>query len=425
MKPSLYNVYQKIDSKFYVFNTYTLKHLEISQEQYELLKNNDKNLDKIESCNELAKLGIVINNNVNELYQLKKRYKKEQKEKDVLTITIAPTLRCNFACPYCYENRDGKIIDEKEQDAIIDFIHRNLEYGYKKINVIWFGGEPLIAFNIISHMSNEIIEICDKYNVEYNAFLTTNGFLLTDEISKKLSKLKINQLYITLDGLADVHDKRRCLIGKGNTFDTIVRNIKNAKRYKINIVIRMNIDKTNIDNIEELRKFVATELKLPMYLGLVREYTESCNIGKENYLTKKEYARILNEFNEKQEKTSENIFPRQLPIYCRACKIGTFVIDPDLNLYKCENDIGRIENRIGSVENYQFENEINNAYNPRFYKWNPFKYKKCRSCNLLPICMGGCPFIGIREKTPECEIYKYNFNKIFEKIVQINGSTSK
>lgn len=420
MKPSLYNVYKEKDNKFYVFNTHTLSYLEVSKEQYYLLKENRNNIDITHISDDFKKNGIVISNKTDELKQLEKEYRAEQLKKDVLTITIAPTLRCNFSCPYCYENRDGKIINENEQNAIIEFIAKNLKCGYKKMNIIWFGGEPLIAFNIISSMSNKIIKLCEEHNVEYNSFLTTNGFLLTNEVSRKLTDLKINQLFITLDGLANVHDKRRCLVGNGKTFDTIVKNVINAKRYNINIVIRMNIDKTNVKDIEALKSFVTEKLNLPMYLGLVRNYTESCNIKDDAYLTKEEYAEILDEFNKNQSQS----LPRRLQVYCRACKIGTFVIDPDLNIYKCENDIGRPENRIGNIKDYQFEDEVNSAYNQRFYKWNPFEYKKCRECNLLPICMGGCPYIGIKEKMPECEIYKYNFNRIFEKIIQKNEDDS-
>lgn len=423
MKLSRYNVFKIFDGRYFVFNTLNSSFLELTSEEYYMLNKNIKHLNNSLSEN-LFKNGMILRNDINELTILKDRYLKEQQTKDLLTITIAPTLRCNFACPYCYENRDGKIISNEEQTQIINFIESQLKLGYKKFNMIWFGGEPLLAFNIIKNMSKRIIDLCNIYNVNYNAFLTTNGYLLNEDVAKTLSSLKINQLFITLDGLSNVHDKRRCLIDGSATFKIITENLKTAKTHNVNIVIRMNIDRTNEKEIDDLRRYVTNNLQLPMYLGLVRQYTKSCKNEENSYFTKKEYAYIQDSFDNSHEKVVEGKFPRQLPIYCRACKIGTFVIDPDLNIFKCENDIGRAKKRISSIKDYPFDDEINKVHNKSFYEWNPFEYKQCLDCNIMPICMGGCPFVGIKSNKPECEIYKYNFDNIAKKLVLKNVSTS-
>ncbi len=426
MKFSNYNILKNYDNRYYIINTFHSTFLEISEEEYNLLLNNNF-IDLSSSLkSKLQNFGMLIDETTDELQQLKTRYFEEQLRKDHLTITIAPSLRCNFACSYCYENRYGKIISEEDQSKILAFIEKQLNLGYKSFDLIWFGGEPLLTFDIIKNMSNKIIPLCDKLNVDYNAYMTTNGYLLTENIIKQLKKLKINQLFITLDGLASVHDMRRCQIDGSGTFNRIVSNIILAKKNDIDVVIRMNIDKNNEKDIENLRNFVTNNLKLPVYLGLVRQYTDSCCGDESIYFTKKEYAEILNDFYKAQENDGivNNNFPRQLPIYCRACKVGTFVIDSDLNVFKCENNIGRSEKRISTVEDYPFNNEINNSQNKEFYDWNPFEYSQCCDCKIMPICMGGCPYIGIRDSIPECEIYKYNFDNVVKKYVLSRYSKS-
>ena len=420
MKLSKYNILKKYGEKFYLINILNSSFIEISKQTYEKLESSNNVLPEeldTKTYHELFKKGMIINDDFDELEFLKNRYIKDQQEKDLLTITIAPTLRCNFECPYCYEDRYGKIINEDEQIEIIKFIRKQLSLGYKKLNLIWFGGEPLLVFNIIQKMSQEIIEICNNLNVDYNAFLTTNGYLLSENIIKQLPNLKINQLFITLDGPEHIHNQRRCLIGGSATFDQIVANSLIAKKYGIDPVIRMNVDKTNYTYIEELRNYVTNELKLGMYLGLVREYTDSCNNENDSYFNKEEYAYLLDEFdnNMSQDKDIPYPFPKQKPIYCRAAKVGTFVIDPNLNLFKCENDIGRTEKRIATVYDYPFDNEITGVLNDSFYTWNPFEYDECCQCEILPICMGGCPFISIKQNKPECETYKYNLDNCIKK----------
>ena len=420
MKQSNYNLLREFDSNYYLINVLNSTFIELSEYEYnELCKMDNSTFENIshDVLNKMIEQGMLVSDETDELLFLKKRYIREQKEKDLLTITIAPTLNCNFACPYCYEDRQGKIINKEEQRKIIDFIDKQLLLGYKKLNLIWFGGEPLLAFEAIKNMSKEIINICNKYEVNYNAFLTTNGYLLNDNVVKKLHELKIQQLFITLDGPEYIHNQRRCLYSGKPTFGQITKNAVNAKNNGIETIIRMNVDKSNEPYIEELRDYVTNILGLPMYLGLVREYTDSCNNEKNSYLTKQEYALLQDIFEENQSKDKkvEYLFPRQKPIYCRAVKVGTFVIDPDLNIYKCENDIGRPNKRIANIDDYPFDDEIFQSYNQDYYKWDPFEYEDCCKCDILPICMGGCPFIAIKEKKPECETYKYNFDNCIKK----------
>lgn len=416
MKYSKYNFLKEINGKFYILNIFTSSYIELSREEYfQILHNksiNDSLFLRLKNC------GMILTDDVDEIKILKDRYYENQKKKDLLTITIAPTLRCNFCCSYCYENKNGKIIDEISQEKIINFIEKQLQLGYSKFNLIWFGGEPLMAYSIIRKMSYKIIEICKKYQVDYNSYMTTNGYLLTDNIIEELPLLKINQLYITLDGLAQIHNKRRFLLDGGSTYDVIVANLQKLKKKNINTVVRMNIDKTNFNKIEELRKFVSNQLQLPIYLGLVRQYTTSC-LNENIYFNKEEYSQILDIFESNLEKDGMFNFtlPRQLPIYCRACKVGTFVIDPDLNIFKCENDIGRYEKRISTIDDYPFDCELTQIYNKSYYEWNPFNYPTCLECNILPICTGGCPYIGIKNNTPECEIYKYDIDKRIKKYI--------
>ena len=115
MKQSKYNLFRKFDNSYYLINSLNSSFIELSEEEYEELSNmNNSDFTDIDYnllC-KMAERGMIITNNTNELSNLKKRYYDAQNKKDLLTVTIAPTLNCNFACPYCYEDRDSKIINE-------------------------------------------------------------------------------------------------------------------------------------------------------------------------------------------------------------------------------------------------------------------------------------------------------------------------
>jgi uncharacterized protein len=82
----------------------------------------------------------------------------------------------------------------------------------------------------------------------------TNGFWLEEYIDI-LSKGKIREIQVTLDGTASVHDKRRFLKGGGPTFDKIVQGIDACLVAKIPVNLRMVADKENIDDLPGLAKF--------------------------------------------------------------------------------------------------------------------------------------------------------------------------
>jgi uncharacterized protein len=419
MKTSKYNIYRTFGGKYFVFNTLYNTSLELNKDTYVLLKTNTDFKSTMFSTqlvfNKLIKANYILDKNTDELNKIIRAYKISQHSLNTLTITIAPSLHCNFACSYCYENKTTAKMGEVNQQLLIGFIENQIKHGYKNLNLVWFGGEPLLSFDIVEKLSRNIIKLSNKYKIKYAAFITTNGYLLKEEVIKKFKTLKINQVFITLDGVGEVHERRRCLISGKGTFDVIVRNLTLLKKHNIKVLVRMNIDRSNIDHVEELATFVEDRLQLPFYLGHVRQYTDACDSNSEKYLTKEEYAKEIRQLNNYRKIkcypiSSDNPF-KVLKNYCRACAVGTYVVDPDLNLYKCENDIGVTAKSIGNIRNLKsLANYRSSGKDSSYVNWEPFEFGKCKDCKLLPLCMGGCPYIGLKKSSPECDVVKFNLD---------------
>lgn len=72
-------------------------------------------------------------------------------------------------------------------------------------------------------------------NLDYQADMITNGYLLTEKVVAMLPSLSISSLQITIDDMKAVHDSRRCLKSGAPTFDRILQNIDNLKKNQPNV----------------------------------------------------------------------------------------------------------------------------------------------------------------------------------------------
>jgi radical SAM additional 4Fe4S-binding domain len=428
MKKSKYNKIIELENgKTIAFNSITCALAEVDDEFLNVLKNIE-NID-IEHLNEKSKELIknmstgnyIVDDDIDELKLLKYRnYSGKFSSRD-FGIVLAPTLACNFACPYCYETAKAGMMSKEVQDSLIEMIEENAK-NKKNINVTWYGGEPLLAKDIIFGFAKRAIEICDRENVNYSSYIVTNGYLINDEIIKGMKESKITGAQITVDGPPSIHNKRRKLKNSDEeTFTTIISNIKKLIDNGItNVAIRINIDKTNVDNVEELLDILDENgLKdTSVNLGHVTAYTDACNGVVDNCLDVKEYAENDTKYQKILFDRGYNVssrypfYPSIKSNYCCADHIGAFVIDAEGYMYKCWNDVGNVDRAVGNVTKIKDEvNEKMFARNMEYMMWSPFDHEECKECNVLPICMGGCPYKGLMNKKPECEKWIYNLQK--------------
>jgi len=138
---------------------------------------------------------------------------------------IDPCGACNFKCNFCPCNNSDFL--EKERHAMMDMelfhkILNDIEDFPEKLKVInLYGfGEPLLNKNIF-RMIKEIKEreLCREVRC------TTNGYLLSEEVNRKLVESGIDLIRISVEALTDKDYKEICDVDID--FDKFVDNIRN------------------------------------------------------------------------------------------------------------------------------------------------------------------------------------------------------
>jgi len=57
--------------------------------------------------------------------------------------------------------------------------------------------------------------------------------------------------------------------------------------------------------------------------------------------------------------------------------------------------------------------------------YNPLENNECRECNVLPLCMGGCPDHIIQNGTAKCNSIRYNAKEITKLIYEIKKTNKE
>lgn len=384
-------LFQEANS-YYIYNSLSNSFAELDSETYALISqqiegNNGVNIQDESLKETLMKMKVIVDNEQDEYLRLKYKYLLRRFTNSQLSLTINPTLDCNFACPYCFEGEHPQVyMSDQVENSIVSFVkkHKNI----KTLTVTWFGGEPLLAFRRMKSLTQKFLEL----GLDYEAGMITNGYLLTDRVIEHLDDMKIKSIQVTVDGLRDVHDSRRCLKGGHPTFDRIIENIKHthAACPDIKLNVRVNIDHTNEQGFLELYKMFQEEELQGIYL--TPAFVDDIDNINKCVLNSEEQNAYINRLLRENGIVFDRFYPAPR-LECFVRNPNSVVIGPEGELYKCWNDVG-IKEKIYGYLDKGVTNEI--LLLRYLIASDPFDDAKCKKCLLLPVCGGGCPYERIK-----------------------------
>ena len=423
-KKSMYNVEidHLDDGSILLYNTYS-GIFGVMDKKTQSMYNDIENLvisaiedpESKENIEILIRYGYVVENDIDELATYKFEREKARIRNGVLGLTIAPTMACNMRCPYCYENKTGKHMSKENQTKLVTFVKNHFisQPDIKTLSVTWYGGEPLLQKETIYNLSESFIAMCKEYGKQYSASIITNGALLDKETGWKLfNECNVRYAQITIDGMHELHNQRRIFADGTGSFELIIRNVDECKAF-LPISIRMNIDKTNSQEVEKFFRFATEEMKWAgnpaIYIAPVDSYTESCAHTASTCLERAEFSEIKKQFQKMKYSVNRDLvkngfFPHRILLHCGAEYPYNYVIDPDGYFYTCWMVIGEAAHRCGHIDHpFHITTER--------YKWLSTQIpSKCESCEFLPMCAAGCGYFRvIKDGEPSCAGTYYSY----------------
>ncbi len=354
--------------------------------------------------------GVIVPATFDELDYFRQRHAQSKyMPTQALGLTICPTLNCNFRCTYCYQQHPTGVMAENIQDAICAYVESR-HPKVKKLHVTWFGGEPLLGLQIMERLTERFLAL----PFEYNASIITNGFQLLPKTAQKLLDLKVGWGQVTLDGPGEIHNARRPAVGGQPTFDKILTNIA-AVPPDFALSVRVNVDQRNSHTLARLLdQLDAAGLRgrISIYFAPVAAYSEVCADVRQQCIEGKPWSALQSKL---QLAALERGYaavglPGARTNVCLADRASDLVIVPSGKAFKCWNDVTDPSRAIfdfgAMCRTRQMERVLK-----EWLDWGPFNFSECKTCPVLPLCMGGCPHDSLKNGRGSCKELKHNLKE--------------
>lgn len=335
-----------------------------------------------------------------------------------LCLHIAHT--CNLNCSYCFASQ-GKYHGERAMMSFevgkraLDFLIEN-SGTRKNLEVDFFGGEPLMNFDVVKQLVAYARSIEKEKNKNFRFTLTTNGVLIDDDVIDFANR-ECSNVVLSLDGRKEIHDRFRVDYNGNGSWEKIVPKFQEfvKKREGKNYYMRGTFTHANPDFLKDI------ETMLDLGFNELSMEPVVCAEGDPSQLTMDDLPIVMEQY----EKLAELMLKKDQEgkpftfyhymidltggpcIYKRisGCGSGTeyMAVTPWGDLYPCHQFVGDEKFRLGDI----YEGVTNKAIQDEFAACNVYAHPECRDCWARLYCSGGCAANAYHSTGSVTGVYEY------------------
>lgn len=310
---------------------------------------------------------------------------------------------CNLRCEYCFASKGDfgtgrELMSLDVAKKAIDFLIKHSS-SRKNLEVDFFGGEPLMNFEVVKETIKYARSLQDKFDKNFRFTITTNGLLLTDDKIDFINK-EMDNVVLSLDGRKEVNDRLRLTTNGKGCYDIIVPNYQKLVkgRGEKDYYVRGTFTKYNLDFTNDVLHMNSLGFDQISIEPVVSEERLDYSIKEEDIDTVfKEYEKLALELIEQRRKGNNfNFFHFMLDLNQGPCAIkrlkgcgcgNEYVsITPNGDIFPCHQFVGKSDWKMGNVNDGNFKNDIKDY----FAKANIYSKEDCKDCWAKFYCSGGC-----------------------------------
>lgn len=267
-------------------------------------------------------------------------------------LIMFPTEQCNFRCVYCYEDFEIGKMSNSLVASIKSLIAHKIPK-LKRFDLSWFGGEPLLAKDLIFELADFSQKLAKKYDCKITGDMTTNGLLLDVKTLTRLINLQQQHFQISIDGDKGGHDKTRITRTGRGSFDKIWGRSIDAAATSLDFKITLRVHITDINQQSVLNfcklydQTLASDTRFKLFFKMIENLGGDSKIA--NHLIGKQSAKdLVNSLTKRYVGDCKTLNKGGHGI-CYASKPNSLAIRADGNLNKCTVALNDDRNSIGKI----------------------------------------------------------------------------
>ena len=318
---------------------------------------------------------------------------------------------CNMDCEYCFAGKgdySGKsgIMSLEVGKRALDYLVEN-SGSRRHLEVDFFGGEPLINWDVCKELVRYGRELEKKHNKIFNFTLTTNGVLIDDDVIDFTNR-EMGNVVLSMDGRRETHDRMRHTKSGDGTYDSIMDNFKalvasrtepGAERRSSEYYMRGTYTAYNKDFSRDVLAMADMGFKETSIEPVVSDPSVPYALHKED----------LPQLFEEYEKLAMEMYDREMRgegfnfyhytvdltggpcIYKRVsgCGVATeyLAVTPTGDLYPCHQFVGDDDMIVGNIYEGITHPETVGIFSGGN---NLYTRNACKDCWVKLYCAGGC-----------------------------------
>ena len=405
-RPMYYVVEQPVDEGLLLYHTMTKALLLLTPEEAEIYKTTPTAPPQL-----IEKWFLVPESHDDRLLsqQIRDVAKMLEKKSSAITsYTIMTTTDCNARCFYCYEMGRPRVPMSKETaERTADYIINHCQN--KKVNLRWFGGEPLYNKPVITLICKRLKDA----GIDYHSTMVSNGYLFDDDTIKEAKEeWLLQKVQITLDGTEQTYNRCKAYIYKGvNAYRRVIGNIHRLQDAGIHVSVRLNIDMHNAENLSELADELHKEFNDPkgisVYLHALFEEVKGSKAIHNDEKRKFVFNQIYNIETRLKDYgfTKSGHLNRQVKTNrCMADNDHSILIVPNGHIGKCEHYSD--DHFVSHINHDEWDNNMLS-----YFRETQPEIEACATCFNYPNCVR----LKLCKDNPNCfqeernkKLYKLN-----------------
>lgn len=329
------------------------------------------------------------------------------------TLELKISDQCSMRCPYCYETFTDTYMTKEMFDSklpeIIDLMQRS---STTNLNLSFFGGEPMMNFDLIKHATKQL----RKLPIETNLVIISNMTLIDEE---KLKWIQDNDVGVSwsFDGMGS------------DTSRPIVPQFINPKSNGVEYSSTMELYKDKMPLISQLTK----GCKVMIWPGNMHEMSSNLDFFLEMGIPSPDFSIVRDDVWSRQNLIDFRGYIIELADkYIEYTKQGKYInigffslaiLDNIFGLTYSKRPFGCFAGVHGAVMTTdgkfypcaRFSDkkllEIDKDFSFEYWaeKFKPENYDKCQTCEIKDVCNAGCSYSQLRNDNKPldsvCELF--------------------